>query len=310
MYILFSSETPAVVKLNGAILGQISTLKFCDIDLTVPPLIEVVFLSTNKIFSFYPTTDFFNKSSNQYIITDLNSGYHIHFLSVQSEYAFKLISQQKFETETATLFIQDGYHFTIETNTEFYNEDYFLNIESAKIEEHEFNQEKLLFLETTGSEKTLSIYLLNPIKKVFQQEITEFSAINDITVKKCYKDIMHHEIEYHYSLLNDELIETKKEITAKKEFISLNLTDSILPYAFLENLKVGDSITEFLGEEILKNAEKLSTFFGDFVGVCPPPFFLEQSFVALIKPNGLNKFKLEYYSFTVIDKKITAINKL
>jgi hypothetical protein len=80
-----------------------------------------------------------------------------------------------------------------------------------------------------------------------------------------------------------------------------------VPYAFTEELTVGLLGKEFLDDDIKENADKLHEFFGDFIGVMPPPTFRNSDEVGLIYNDGKNKYKVKYYLFDMKNGKICNI---
>ena len=95
----------------------------------------------------------------------------------------------------------------------------------------------------------------------------------------------------------------EKECWIKKE----KLPDLLIPYLFLEDFSAGEDFSEYLSDDINKNADKLGGFFGNFLGVFPPPLFRNQDEVGLIYKIKENLFETKYFTFHLDDKKISNI---
>ena len=87
-----------------------------------------------------------------------------------------------------------------------------------------------------------------------------------------------------------------------------SLDEKILPYAFLEEYLVGGNYTQFLSDTMLQNANKLSYYLGDFVGVMPPPIFRNYDEIGLVKKIKDNVYKIDYVKVMVQNKKIDNIS--
>ena len=123
------------------------------------------------------------------------------------------------------------------------------------------------------------------------------------------KDISKHIIEINWQFTNGEFVEGQKSITQSESFCIGNLPKDILPYAFLEDLLVGGEIKEYLTEDMFSKSNKLKGFFGEFLGVCPPPTFRNATEVGLIYAKDTNIFEVNYFIFEFENGKICNIKR-
>ena len=91
--------------------------------------------------------------------------------------------------------------------------------------------------------------------------------------------------------------------------VMFDINEKLVPYAMLEELLVGGNVKPYLTGTVLENCDKLPSFFGDFIGVMPPPFFRNSQEVGLIYKNATNKYTVEYFTFEYTEKKLSGIKK-
>ncbi len=312
MYYYFSSRFPAVIKVDGAYLGQIDTgVKTLENKNNETPFIEVIELSSpSKVYAFLLNKDFLCSTKHTVAVTDLKGGYFIKFLTPTIE-EFSVIGQEKFSSLVATVFNENGLKLSVETPADFYYENLDFCVNQVKFFPLPIFKKEFLGVEFLGDKKTLAIYLIeDKIKKVFFSEVNDYSFDNGFFTKICMADIAKHQVEIYWDFKDGQMIEKEKVVVTDKDFCISNLNKDILPYAFLEDLLVGGDVKEYLTLNMQDNADKLKGYMGNFIGVCPPPTFRNEKEIGLIYSVEKNVYKVDYFIFELDDRKICNIKKV
>ncbi len=309
MYFYFSSNYPAIIKLNGIYYGTIhQSIKSCAIDGGQPPFIEVCPLGGKQ-----PPTclildeEFLSSPSERVSITDLKGGYLLKFDKNYDSQEFKVFAQQKFSDAVVTVFSENGYKISIETEKDFYAENLSIELSSAEIVRIERNKE-LIVIYLYGEKTLVNVYAVKGnINKLFSRQV-EQAEFKDkfITVEKL-NDIKKHKITTEWEYSGGKIIAKTKRVEAGGEIDIEKLNDKVLPFVMLEEFLAGGDYSEYLGASVLENADKLGGFFGEFIGVMPPPVFREIDQVGLIYNCGKNLYKVEYFKFQVEKGKIINV---
>jgi hypothetical protein len=99
----------------------------------------------------------------------------------------------------------------------------------------------------------------------------------------------------------------KYAVQRKKELFTLH--EKLVPYAFLEALLTGDQIDCYLGGSVKENADKISGFFENFIGILPPPTFRKNDEIGLLYHIKGAQYRVEYFTFEIENRKIYNIKK-
>ena len=311
MYYYFSSEFPAIIKLNGIYYGQISgTVKHLNIE-DDSAFIEICSLeATERSLNFLLTPEFLHSPPNSVCVTDLKGGYLIKFLKSFVVDEFKVIGQEKFPDLIVTAFTENGYKLSIETPSDFYAETLKLQFDSIKVTRLSCGGTSLLGVEFFGEKHVLALFSLSgKIRKVFFRSI-ESCALNDkIVTEEVCCDMAKHRLTCTWQINDGSLLETERKICRAENFAPSSLPKKLLPYAFIEELLVGGEYTEYLTETVKENAKKLQSYFGDFIGIMPPPVFRRDDEIGLIYRIAENRYSVRYFSFEFIDDKINNVKE-
>lgn len=314
MFYYFSSTIKSALKINGNFYGII--------DLDIKPIkiesenafIELTPVNINaKSISFLLDDYFFSSPPSSIILTDLKGGYLIKFCPLKENNNFYIINQQKFDNLIATIFNENGLKLSLETPSDFYAQSFNLNFDSACIGQFQLNKHNFAYVsvENLENKKLLFVYSIeNKIEKVFCREVDNFCVDNGFSTEENYLDIAKHKITSFWEFSDFSFKRTSFKIEKSQRFSINNLLDNIIPFAFLEDLLVNDKIEDYLSQNLLDNIEHLPTFFGDFLGVIPPPEFRSENEVGLIYSKNENSFYIEYFIFGVENKKINSIKKV
>lgn len=307
MNIYFCSNYPCVIKADGKILEKISEKIFL-FKKEGEPLIEVcplVDFEASK--AFYLNDEFFSSPPNHLNLVNLDGGYLINLKKRIGFYGFKMIYQERLENLLITVFNENGYKISIETNRDFYTENLDFEFKSVNAEIQYLNGYKFLCLNFVGEKSYLIIYQLNSIQKVFEKQVDKYAFSSNLVTEESVIDIKKHQVTSTWNFINDKFELINKSAFAKKQKSAQCAPTSILPYLFLEEFLVGGDFLEYLDEEMRSCANKLADYFGLFLGIMPPPPFRNFNEIGLIYKEKENLFKVNYFTFEMFDRKICNI---
>lgn len=324
MYFYFSSDRPAVIKIGGIYFGNITnTVKFLKADEAKPPLIEIIPLCASAgSCAFFPNEEFLACPPEAFAVTDLCGGYLINYFPPPAQNgAFNLIFQKKYRDLAVTVFSENGFKISLETPQDCFIETLRFEILGVTAYRKTCGAEEILFLafergENNETEKNKQIVcgyaLSGKIKKIFEREVNDFSVENGIFTAEKRKDIAKHESEifWEYNSEKREIYKARTKISRSPSFDKNKLPAQVLPYAFLEELAAGGDYIEYLTGNVLENANKLNGFFGEFIGVMPPPLFRKENETGIVYRAGERRYKTEYYIFELTSRKISNILKV
>ena len=312
MYLYFSSEYPAVIKINGVYFGRIDDrVKSCKFDLGDKPFIEVCPLTNlEKQTNFIFDGDFLSSHLENLSVTDLKGGYFVKFNKSYLTNGFSVIAQQKFENVVVTVFSENGYKLSIETPCDFYAQILSMQVDGAIIEQKSINGEQLLFIILQGQKPVATCFRLGEkIEQLFFRQV-QSAEFNDklLTTEQIF-DMAKHTVKCVWEYKDGNISLAEKSVQSSPNFCKEQLNPKLIPYAFLEELSVGGNYAEYLGGTVKENANRLSEFLGEFIGVFPPPVFRDINEVGVIYANGQNRYKVEYFTFAVENNLIVNLTK-
>lgn len=311
MYYYFSSSYPAVLKLNGIYYGTIhNAIKSCKVDGDEHVFVEICPLNgKEKPTAIILDKEFLSSPPNHLSITDLDGGYLLKFESSYFCNEFKVFSQQKYNDAVVTVFSENGYKLSIETKDDFYAESLEIEIASAEIQRVE-RLKNLVVIFMHGDKNVVCVYDINSsIKKVFSQNVDSAEFNENLITVQSYSDVAKHRLTTTWQYENRTFIAKEKKIERQNQIDREKLNPNVLPYAFLEELLVGGEYREYIADTLLENADKLGGFFGDFIGVMPPPIFRDIEDVGLIYNKEKNLYCVKYFRFELKENKIVNVSK-
>ncbi len=313
MYYYFYSTYNSVLKINGMYYGSISKcVKPIRIDDNLPPFVQACSLcSSEKDVNLLIDDDFLTCPPENVSLIDLNGGYALVLNSSNKKEGFFVLAQQKFPYAVITVFNENGLKISIETPNDFYALPLTIRADNATITPFILDGEQLFAINIKGDNNHLLIYkITNNIELLFFRQVHDFCIQNSLTTSEKFSDIAKHTVTTNWTLRNGFLVE-KDRIVSKSENFSLDsLNENILPFAFLEQLFCGGDIVEFLSENIKENARLFNSFFGKFIGICPPPAFIEKDCVGVIYRIKNNIYKVKYFCFELQNGKISNIKEI
>lgn len=310
MFYYFSAEFPSAIKINGVYFGIISdTVKSIRIDCDKTFLEVCPLNSFERSFNFLLDQNFLTLPPENVCITDLKGGYLIKFLKCYSGGEFKILGQQKYPDLLVTAFNENGIKISIETANDFFAEPILYDATSVNFYRTNLYP-NLIAVEFLGEKTLLNVYdLSNTIHKVFSRVVDSFNYENEFSTTENFLDMAKHTLTCTWEYENFCIKEKERKVTKSERFNKDCLTDKLIPYAFLEEFLLKGEFREYLTGNVLNNADKLFGFFGEFIGIFPPPEFRDINQVGLVYHKQKNCYYVEYFYFDLLDKKITNIRK-
>ncbi len=304
MYYYFSSNYPAVIKLNGIYYGSIhNAVKSCNLEVE-NPFVELCPLNGSQSPAcFIIDQNFLAHPPEQVVLTDMDGGYMLFFNGGFSSPEFKVLCQQKFSDAVVTVFSENGYKLSIETASDFYAESLYAHISSAKISRYK----NLIAVEFFGDKSLINIYgIRESVTKLFSREAELLEFGEKVIIKERLNDMAKHIVTTEWALERGEFALKNKSVESDC-FDREKLNIKVVPYAFLEEMLAGGDFTWCLGGTLKENADKLRGFLGEFIGVMPPPVFRGIDEVGLIYFCERNFYKVKYFKFELKEGKIVNI---
>lgn len=312
MYFYFFCEYPAVIKFQGIIFGTVNnSVKFCDLDKPYP-LVEICpLMGKGENVAFYPADDFLDLPPRGVTVTDLKGGYFLRFSKSDNADGFSILAQEKYRDATITAFRENGYKISMETQTGFFAETLAFAPKTADFTHGEGVNSDLIFsVFDCGNKKILNVYGINERTLLFSKEVDGFEVTaTGFTTTEKLRDMAKHTIMREYSFKGNSITETSRKVTASEKFDREKLPEKLVPYAFSEEFLCGGDYAFYLADGIKENADKLGGFFGEFLGVTPPPLFRDYREIGFIRKIAEGKYSVDYFTFSVVNGKIENINK-
>ena len=311
MFYYFHSDSPCALKINGVFYGILSNdVKNVKIDVN-NPYIELCPVSVSEpCVNLLIDENFLFSPHESITITDLKGGYLIKFNPIKKQSEFSIIAQEKCYNAIVTLFNENGLKLSIETQNDLYAESFPINIKEAEIKEFSLNNERFIALSMRSEQTYLCVYKTSEkVQKVFCKNVFSYSLDNGFSTVEKFNDIQKHTLTCFWEYDNFAFKKTSSEISVSEDFCLDNINEKLIPYCFLESFLVGENCDCYLCESILKNKAHLKGFFGDFIGVMPPPKFRDIDEVGLIYRKTENFYFVEYFKFSLSNKKILSLTK-
>lgn len=313
MYFYFYCEYAAVIKFQGVIFGTVNnSVKFCNLD-TPYPLVEICPLNCEgENIAFYITDNFLECPPKNVSVTDLKGGYFLRFLKAEKTGDFKINTQARFADACFTAFFDNGYKISLETRSGFYADTLAFSFNDVKVTRGEGANSDIMFaLFDCGNKKILNAYSIKNPALLFSKEIEEFSVnLSGFTVLERKKDIAKHVIETLYAEKDGEIKELSRKVTCSDNFDREKVSDKLIPYVFAEEFLCGGDYKFYLSEDLKETADKLGGYFGDFIGISPPPLFRDYREIGFIKKFAERKYSVDYFTFEIENGIITNILKI
>ncbi len=312
MYFYFFCDFPAVIKFQGVIFGSVDhSVKFCNLEEPYPLTEICPLMGKGTSFAFYLDGEFLNNPPKNATITDLKGGYFIRLTKTDDNSEFSIINQAKFRDATITVFTENGCKVSLETQTGFFAETLAFAPIFAEFTHGEGLNSNLIFaVMGCADKKILNVYGIKENALLLSTKIDEFNITPaGFTCTERLKDIAKHEIsrEYFYSQSDGVIKEQSRKVKSSENFDREKLPESLIPYAFCEEFLCGSDFEFYLAENVKENADKLGGFFGEFIGITPPPVFRNPNEIGFIYKLAERKYSVEYFTFDISGGKIIDV---
>lgn len=310
MVYYFSSEYLAAVKLNGAYLGLIdNSVTSIKIE-NENTFLEICPINSNEhALNFILDYAFLSNPPSFACVTDLKGGYVIKFLKSYTGGEFKVLSQEKYDDLIATVYNENGIKISLETKNDFIIEPVPTDCDTVNLFRPELNKNLIAFA-FYGKQTLLIVFNIDTkIEKVFFGLVDDFSFEKGLQTTENFLDIAKHSLVINWEFNGESFVEKERSLNKAENFNYLNLTERLLPYAFLEEFMLKGEFKVYLADNIVKNADNLFGFFGEYLGVMPPPLFRNFNEIGLIYRKTQNVYFVDYFSFQLENGKITSIKK-
>ena len=218
-----------------------------------------------------------------------------------TDFTLKLIAQQRYQDNLATVFQQGEIQLALETPQGFFNATLPPAFHTCQL----FFHNNLWMIQ---GENALTVYTLNG-KCLLQEKILDFSVTeNTLNATLPLSDTLNRVADCSWELSPDALSQTK--FSLRQQFVPNNaksaadITNDLLPFAFFESVLIGANWREMLCDDLLPDADKIREFLGDFVAVTPTE---DPSTCALLKQRGERLYEAFYYTAVVENGKIIDV---
>ena len=312
MKLFFCSDYPCALKINGVYVRKLDKSVYCHpVNFENAPFIELCPLNNLQNYcAFLVDENFIKTPPESIILTDLKGAYLITAKISNTGGEFKVFCQEKTNDFLVTIFNDNGKKISIECATDFFIEPLSFDFYDAKIY-YNLSFRNIIFVEFLGDSKVLKAYIIqDKISQIFSRTVDDFSLENCLitTEKRC--DIAKHQVKIIWNFDGSNFTVKEKVVTCKNDFNINNLSEKIIPFAFLESFLAGGNYLEFLNENVKKNASALNEYIGNFIGVMPPPSFRSVNDVGVVYQTDKNLYNVCYFNFTIEGGKITNLKKL
>lgn len=296
MKIYFLSALPCALKLNGVYFGSTDRFERF-VELSLQDRIFAEFTPENALpIGFFLTEDLrFTPPDGceVYLLADGIAVYARDF--PPKEFSLRVIAQARFQDVLVTLFRQGALQLSIEWENSFFIATLPPAFENATFSEHG----GLYFVE---GQNRLAAYT-KTAKCVFLEETLAYAFMeNELHATLPLSDCLGRTVDCVW-----ELTETgceRKRITIRQAAAEPTAAQSLLPYVFLESVRIGADYAQFLSEELQPDAEKLRAFLGEFESVI---LTRDPSVYGLIRQKKPRLYETVYYTVETVDGKITDV---
>lgn len=311
MYYYFLTDFPAIIKINGEYKGKTDDLLTYNALFSEQVFVEVYPLChACSPYCFLIDENFLSMPPDNVILTDLKGGYLIKLVLPPSQTPFSIIAQQKFPFAVATVFAENGLKLSIETPTDFYAQSFNFACDDVCIIPFSLDRKQLILIKFGEQDYLINCYLLGEkITPVFSKKVDDFSIENGFFTTERFLDVAKHVVFCEWGLSDNQLVKKSVKVEKSADFDISNLPAHAISYAFLEEYLLSNNVQDYVAENILSNLSHLKNYLGNYLGVMPPPEFRQLEEVGLIYAEGHNKYKVEYFVFTIQDRKICNIKR-
>lgn len=302
MKIYFLSSTPCALSVNGIFFGITDTFeRSADVSLSDSTFVQFTPQNAHSI-GFFLTEDVRFHAPNGcdvYLLENAIAIYAHDFSPLDT--TLRPIRQKRTETTLATLYIQGGLQFALESEKGAFIATLPPSFEDCTIE---FYENFVLLL----GEKSVAVFTLDGEKLL--QENARNCVFENGKLSACLplSERLGRVVDCAWVLENGSLTRVKyilKQERAETENPTLErLRDELLPFAFFESVRIGANLDDFLSDELLSRQDDLRAFLGAFCAVTPTQTVNR---CALLRKQAERIYQAAYFTVTLSNGKIIDV---
>ena len=277
----FYSKIPAFLKGNDKFLGVVNkNLSYVNFEKS--PFIEFIPTLSNYNPSYY--YDYYKTNVLSFNLQEGNLLIPIFTKKPKCDY--KILSQQRFDFINLTVVLDGNVKFYIDGDICASDEIPFIPTFCNVIKNNEY-----ITATFTNTETAVFIYDLNG-SLIFKEVVSDFEILQNgnILFSKTSKGLVRVTVQNEIDLSNCPQIVNSQILSPLN-----SLNPYLLPYAFLELVKLKYDISSLLSPSILNRKNDLLSFIGNITTVIPSLTFKENE-VLVVDGNSLKKFTFEINS--------------
>ena len=296
MKIYFLSAQPCALKLNGVYFGTTDRYeRFVEVSLQDRIFVEFTPENALPIGFFLTESLRFSPPDgcNVYILADGIAVYAWGF--PPKDFSLHVIAQTRFDDALVTLYRQGAIQLSIEHDQQLFNATLPPAFSSASLSKHG----GLFFVEGKG---ILSAHT-KTAECVFLEETLAYAfAENELHATLPLSDCLGRTAECVWDLNENGCVLQKT--TIKQALAEQTSLQTLLPYVFLESVRIGADYAQFLCEELRPDAEQLRAFLGEFESVV---LTRDPSVYGLLRKKQARLYEATYYTLEMLDGKISDV---
>ena len=300
MKIYFLASQPCALKIGGTFFGMVNDFeRFAEFSLKDNLFVEFIPENALPICFFLNESIRFSPPANcdVYLLKDGIAIYARAF--TPTDLTLRPIAQKRFDELLVTVFQQGYLQLSIQTPDHFFNATLPPSFSVCEI----FLHGGFIFLK---SPLQLAVFTKTG-KQLFLERVLSWSADDkELRAVLPLSDARNRVADCTWELCETECKCTNFILRQSAENVAEPPPD-LLAYAFFESLLIGADPTEFLSNELIPDADKISSFLGDFESVIPTDTL---NVCGLIKRKSENLFEVVYYRTEMQNGKITDVKRI
>lgn len=293
MFCYFLCLIPCGVKVNGEYVGKASkNLTFIELS---EGLIEFIPLSNSHLQTTYYFDENNPRSTQNIKIIDLYGGFLlIPSFSKRCDGEFKMIGRKEFNFSKETslsCYSQNGIKLCVNYGNDVFIESIPFLPEDVRFETARSHGEEYLIAICVGK-RTLIVgfHLGERITLAFKNICDGYSfERNTLTILENKNTLLKHSISSVWQFA-EKVTLVKYAVQRKKELFTLH--EKLIPYAFLEEVRLSGNIADFLTPRLKPRASEIKEFLGKFTDFFPSPHFKPDDYITLLYENSVSYLKL------------------
>ena len=302
MKIYFLSSTPCALSLNGAYFGLTDTFeRYADVHLS--DRIYAQFSPEGKLpIGFFITESLLTTpppGCEVYLLADGVAVYAKEFPPM--DFTLRPVAQARFESGTVSVFFQGALQISIETPEGFFISTLPPSFAVCTLSCHS----DLFFVE---GQNHLAVYTKSGECVLLEQFLSFSVEENVLNATLPLSDRLGRVAECRWELHENGLTRTqftlKQNRDADGNSNPKKIAEELLAYAFFESLLIGADYAEFLSDELVPSAERITAFLGEFkdVVVTDDPLVC-----GLVREKADRLFLVDYFTVKTEKSKITDV---